>query len=201
MADVVRIRTVFTGVAGSPWYSNIHFGTAAGDPEALAASNTVRAFWFAIKGLMDDNVSVAVQPDVTVLDPFTGQVQRIENVPQTAFSGTDLASKLPPANQVLVTIRTGQYRNGRPITGKIFIPGLSINNNSDGVVKASSVTTILAAANSLLAGVPLSAELGVLSRAVPGQVLPPIPARTGAFTLAQSVSVGSQFSVLRSRRD
>lgn len=197
---MLRVRTIFSGVSGSPWYSNLFFDADGGAPEALAASNLTLAFWDALQSIIKENISVAVQPDVTEIDPTLGEIVGVENVPQSPFLALGAQDMLPPATQGLVTLRTGVYRTGRPVIGKIFIPGLIEQVSANGVLAPATVTTVQNAADALVAGVPGSAELVVWSRPKLTSVVPPalLP---GAAIPVVSATAASNFAVLRSRRD
>lgn len=197
---IQRVQTIFTGVSGSPWYSNLFFGTAAGDPEALAASNLVQAFWTDLRSLIKENIVCTVQPDVYEIDPFTGTIEGITNVPQTPLVCLGAQDMLPPSAQALGTLRTGVYRYGRPVIGKMFLPGFTELSLLNGTLTATAQATVQGALDDLVAGVPGSAELVVYSRPKFLGGDPPV-SRPGAASTVVSASVPAKFAVLRSRRD
>src|SRR3982750_3658664 len=59
--SIQRVRTIFPGVAGSPWYSNLYF---TGETQTLAdaATAATRAFWDSVKGYISTGISIQVQP-------------------------------------------------------------------------------------------------------------------------------------------
>lgn len=200
-STVLRVRTVFTGVAGSPWYSNLHWAADEDEPEAVACSNRTRAFWSGLAGLMGTAVQGDVESAVTRIDIVTGDVVSVEDVPQTPFAGSQSTDLLPLATQGLITLRTGAYRFGRPIVGKIFVPGFTEVSNTAGNVETSALATLNQSAAGLLTGEPATGRLAVYSRPrgrIEGAVIVTVP---GASSNVSSASAAAKWSVLRSRRD
>lgn len=181
-----RVRTVFTGVAGSPYYSNLYFtqegGTAA---QARAAVNT---FWEANKALITSNLKWSIENEVPLVDQVSGDVVGVDSDATSYVSqGTRSDTPIPYSNQVLARLRTGVYLGGKEIRGRIFIPGFTqISQNSDGVIgsAAAGVATNL---NALIANA--NAQLVVWAKS------------KGTYAVVNSGSVWNQFAVLRSRRD
>lgn len=181
-----RVRTVFTGVPGTPYYSNLYFTQEGGTvAQARAAVNT---FWEANKALITVNLKWSIELEVPIIDEVTGDVISVAAGTTTYTSqGTRTETPIPYSNQVLCRLRTGVFNGGREIRGRIFIPGFTqISQNSDGVVgtAAAGVATNLAAMiNSA------DAQLVVWAKS------------KGAYAVVNSGSVWNQFAVLRSRRD
>lgn len=180
-----RIRTVFTGVTGSPWVSTAFFGASGGTPsQAVTALGT---FWSAVDNLMDSSVSWSTLADVETVNSANGQVTAVTNTTPVAGGGGGGATGVPIAAQGLVRWRTGMYVNGREIRGRWFIPGLATGSNSDGVVTPASVTTMQNAAAALIADA--TSDLVIWSR------------KNHNEPSVVSASTWTQFAVLRSRRD
>lgn len=198
---ICRVRTVFTGVSGSPWYSNLYFGTAAGDPEALASHNLTAAFWGAMDGSISQDVDYTVQGEVYRIDEVTGEIESVESVAAVSASGTQTPDLLPTFTQGLVTLRTGVYRYGRPVIGKINIPGFTEAQSVDGRVDPASIAAFQGYVDDLVDGVPLSAELVVWSRPRVESLLPVPSVRPGASSTVTAGVMNPDFAVLRSRRD
>ena len=55
MATLARVRTIFTGPAGSPWYSNLYFDAATGT--AQNAADAAAPFWGAVDNLKKSTVA------------------------------------------------------------------------------------------------------------------------------------------------
>lgn len=180
-----RIRTIFSGVTGSPWVSTAFFNDTVGTPQDCV--DAVGTFWAAVDALMDSSVTWLTNADVETVDQTNGQVTAVTSTTPASGAGGGGALSLPIAAQGLVRWRTGDYINGREIRGRWFIPGLSTTSNTDGVVTPASVTVIQNAATALIADP--DTILNIWSR---------------ANNTARAVTSGSawnQFAVLRSRRD
>jgi hypothetical protein len=184
---MLRVTTIFTGVQGTPWYSNQYF-LGSTQEMAVAAQDAVFEFWSDLAGLIPTAVTAAVQPEVDDVDPVTGNVTATYVVPQQDVDCVGGAA-LPWAVQGLIRLRTGDFVNGREVRGRIFVPAPTAETNSNGVPSASYVTTMQTAATTLLTNAEPGGNLCVYSR-TNGQ----------AFEVSQ-VSAWNQFAELRSRRD
>lgn len=195
-----RVRTVFTGVAGTPWYSNIFYDAAAGyqGPDASAAVN---AFWTSLRPLISNLITIDVEDQVAVIEPATGQITDYQTAVRAPYNGTLNEGIAPAASQGLITLRTGVYRSGRPVIGKCFVPGLGRTQyDVYGRLLGTAVTSISTAANTLRTNTAggYIANWAVYSRPRRGQLGTPIP---GLVCPVSSVTVSSKPGVLRSRRD
>nr|CRY97797.1 hypothetical protein [uncultured prokaryote] len=184
---MIRIRTVFTGVAGSPYYTNMYFD-AADVAAAQDAHDLVLQFWDDIAGMRRSLLSGTVEGVVPVINPATGDITGSYGlVEKNVSAGGDSTDPLPPATQALLTLATGVYVGGRQLQGRTFLPGFGENANAaPGVLRSEYVATINAAAYDLLNTGP---DWVVWSR------------KNGAFEPIQSALVSPKWSVLRSRKD
>jgi len=181
-----RVTTSISGFSGGPYLSQMHFSEALG---ALAqdAADAVKVFWAAVDNLMANDLTWTVPGEVEQFDPANGNLTGIVAVTGGTGTGADATSYLPPANQMLIRWRTGTFVGGREIRGRTFIPGVTEAGTADGVLEASWQSTLLSAANALIADT--DSELQIWS---PTQ---------GATADVASASVWNQLAVLRSRRD
>ena len=179
-----RVRTVFTGVQGSPWLSTLYFGTSGTAADAVTA---VGVFWSAVDGLMASTVNWTTEADVEEIG-VGGDLISVDQTTPAAGSGSATASTLlPPATQGLIRWRTGAVFGNRELKGRTFIPGLTEGDSTDGLLTSASRTTIQNAASALIADV--NSALIVWSRRYAQQIL------------VATATVPEQFAVLRSRRD
>jgi len=185
MAELGRIQTVFTGVAGTPWYNSLYF--AGGVSLSPLSGPAVATFWDACASSMVNDVSWTVDPIVDIIDSDTGQVVDQGNWAGDSGIGVSTAEPLPWANQAVINWRTGFYFAGRELRGKTFVPALEQNANNSGVLLGTTVTDLLNAANGLISDP--SGTLQVFGRT--------------HFTTAPVLSAGvpTKIGVLRSRRD
>ncbi len=184
---LTRVRTVFTGVPGTPWYSNMFFDIELG--EIQLAADAVGAFWTDVASLMNNNVDWEVEDSVTVLNPENGEPVGVGSVTGDSGSGTGSGNMLARATQAYIIWNTGTWLGGRQIRGRTFLPGLVVGcSDGQGQVQPGVVLEIATAAAALLE-TPGNPTLNVYSRKN-GQSLPVI-----------SGQASNQFAVLRSRRD
>lgn len=181
---MLRVTTVFTGVAGSPYFSIMHFG-GVGQTGADAAVAAVGDFWTAIDQYMVTSLSWATEAEVENITPAGALQGVLVTTPETG-SGGDAGQGLPPATQGLIRWRTGVIVSGRELRGRTFIPGLA-ETASDGGPQGTFVTDANAAAAALAA--ESVGELVVWSRT------------HAAAHPVISGTLWSEFAVLRSRRD
>lgn len=178
-----RVRTVFSGVAGSPYYSNLYFGDSS---SASACVTVVDTFFTDMDGVISTELAWTVQGTVVTIDPITGDITSSEDVGGTNGFGDDAGEQMPPANQILLRWHTGEYINGRELRGRLFVPSPTIVSDDGGVVLSASRTQVQNAADTLIG----SGQNMLLWSKTHGE--------TRSVTTAD---VWEQFAVLRSRRD
>lgn len=187
---MLRVRTVFTGVPGTPWYSNLYFtGTTA--ENASTAHDLVAGFWAAVAPLMISDIDYVVESEVLSIDPATGDAIVAFNRTAATGSGGSATEWMPLATQALIRLRTGVFVDGRRVNGRVFVGGLTEAANDYSSPTSTVITTLTTAAEGMLGiGEPPEAPaLGVWTK------------KNGNIFPVNSVSVWEQFAVLRSRRD
>ena len=188
MTSISRVRTVFTGVAGTPWYSNMYFTWVSGQTQAHI--DLVEAFWTFLVGQIDTNVTATIESDVPVINDATGDITSVESGTAQFVNFTGGGNVLPQATQMLLNLNTGVYVGGRQLRGKVYIPGLiETAADADGLPNSGFQTAQVTAAVNLISG-----------SVTPGawRVFSPTHGTSAAI---QGVSAMSNFAVLRSRRD
>lgn len=178
-----RIRTVFNGVPGTPWYSNMFFDTDVA-VSAQDAMDAVVAFWNTVDASMVSTVSWFTESEVPL---FTnpGTIAGWETATSGSGNGVKTAGlALPWQTQALVRWQTGAVFNNRRVLGHTYIPGLSEDDNAGGLPTATLLNTVDAAAEAVV-------EAGLVIGSRVANVFYPT---TGS-------QLSSQWSVLRSRRD
>lgn len=186
MAEICRVRTVLTGVGGSPWYSNVYFERADRHQDAI---NRMTAFWSGLNAVISSAVTWTVQDEVAVIDEETGNITDFKTGEGDSSAGGGTADIVPHALQALVRIRTGVYVGGREVRGRLNVPGLIYGvMAANGNVASGTVDLITLAAQNLLNEIGDSQYAGVWSR------------KNGVFARTSSVSVWNQFAVLRDRK-
>lgn len=201
------VKTHWNGTSGGPGITQMAFQSQT-DPHtwdaaaAQTAVNAVRTFWAATANYLPDNISLVVDP---VVDVF--------NIIDAGLVGTYTAATAPTtvlgtspgsfnmAAGVKVTLKTGSILRRRRVHGGIFIvPSAGSIFDNDGVIGSSTVTAILAAANTLRTTMlTANAGLCVWSRPQPATV-DHIP-YDGAASDVTGFVMPSHGAILRGRRD
>ena len=184
MAQILRVRTVFNGVQGAPYYSNLYFDATA--ETGVTVTNAVTQFWQDIKAVICNDLTWEVEGDVAVIDDVTGEINDITAGTPSSSVGTDSADMAPLTTQGLIRARTGTFVGGREIRGRIFVPCPSEGSNLQGAPTSTYTADLTGAAGALR-----DAAVGwvIWSRAK-GQSAPVV-----------TVSTWGQWASLRSRRD
>lgn len=187
-----RVRTVFTGLVGTPWMSTFYFAEGAGTAQqAVAAAG---AFWTSVSGSnMQTGLAWSTEAEVVLIDSATGDPTSLANTTPVAGTGTGGSDPVPAQCQILVRWRTGIFlpssvpgKGPRELRGRTFIPS-SLESNNLGVVSAAQQTFYNGVANTLLSAA--NADLVVFS-----------DTKHSAAT-AVSASTWDKYASLRTRRD
>ena len=178
-----RVRTVFSGVAGSPYYSNLFFLNSGVSLQTQI--DAVAQFWNDMDLLITSDCTWTVEAQAAVIESTTGLLVDVEQGTAVNGAGGAAGASLPSATQLCINWHTGLFVSGRELRGKTFVPSLSTTVNSDGVPIASAISTAEAAGTALSQG----SDLIVFSRTHFAQ------------EFVTGVAVMNQFAVLRSRRD
>lgn len=183
-----RVRSVATGVAGTPWYSNMYFTWVTGTAQAHV--DLVRDFWTNCAASLDNSVTWTIEGDCAVVDDATNTIVGIDSVTSRTVTGSSSTSALPPATQALLNTLTGTFIGGRQLRGKVFVPGW-VTSVSDGLgaPNASLRTLLVTQGGVLISGSSSPGPWRVLSK------------QYGTSAVINAVSSPSKFAVMRSRRD
>lgn len=198
---IARIRTVFTGVAGSPAWSNFYFRNTVTQThlDAMATMWGVIDFW------QVDDVSWTIEDEVPVFDETDGTLLEVLQFTGSTGSGTSANEMMSPATQVLLRFPTGGIVNNRRVQGRVYIPYLQDGINANGVPESAARTQITAAYNDNLQAAAIRDTNAHVIWSRPFEPDPadpdPPPARAGSAHTVTGGNVWSQFAVQRSRRD
>lgn len=200
---MLRVRTLLTGVAGSPWYVNTyHFGSDQADADNATAR--VRVFWDTIKAKIVSGVTIQVQTDVADVAEVDGEITTYLSSPTLPVTATGSGLPLPFSNQALVRLGTDAVARGRRVQGRLLIPGYVTGESTfTGTPTAGSISSTNAAAAPLRTPGGTGA-LGVWHRPLYTPSvgsLPPVLIDPGQFHPATSAIMQPKWAVLRSRRD
>lgn len=185
---MLRVRTVFTGVQGTPWYSNFYFGGNT-EGEAAAASVATDAFWGRLAPNMCTPLVWEVEQDVPTINATTDEITENFVVAPQGGAAVNSNPAMPLAAQALLRWRTGDYVAGRELRGRTSIPYLANAYVTDGRPSAILLSSLTAAATSLLSESAGAGGFAVYSRT------------HHQWSLVNAGTPWTEFSVMRSRRD
>lgn len=187
MADLYEIRTTWTGVAGTPYYTTIR-GLLSG----AVTPEQMNGFW---KGLLanlapgvDNGLSATISPESRIIDSGTGKLVGVSTITGGFQAMTGPGDVLPPANQLLIRFGTNQVANGKRQQGSINIPGqLESNNDANGNPSAGLISSVKTYVQNML---DVTRGTWVIYSPT-----------NHSFATVQTVDVAPFWAVLRSRRD
>lgn len=190
---MLRVDTILTGLAGSPYFSRLYFEGAT-EEDANTVRDAVASMWTSLFTGVNPFVgrlTATVQGEVASMNPGSGDIQTVYVDDDIVVSpGSTTIAIVPNASQVLVRLQTGTFRGGRRVLGKMFIPCTRASGqDSDGNVTSTMQAGVKAAVDLLI---PVG--LGVWSR-------PSERFALGTLTPVTSTGVWSEYAVMRSRRD
>lgn len=184
---MLRVRTVWSGVAGAPFYSNHYFNAASGPDEAFEAKTSVGEFWTSLQGAIVNDLTAVVEGAVSVINPVNGDLTGVISGGAITVNATGTTDALPPFSQGLIHWGTDLFVGSRRLVGRTFVPGpLEANCDNDGSPSAAYVAALLIAGQMLIDS---SSNFSVWSRT------------HGVVASVTGQSAGTQFAILSSRRD
>lgn len=189
MATLLRVRSVTTGVAGTPWYNNTYFDETSGS--AADAIAKLEGFWVRAAPWLKNELTVTIDPEVAVFDTIAGKVTGYQEQTSNPIVGTSTADLLPRASALLFEFLTSEVQNGRKVLGKMFISGLTTSYN---VPASGTVLPVLATASATAwREEVLRTDVG------PRQVI--YSKRGGTAYPVRDVTTWGEWATMRSRRD
>jgi hypothetical protein len=200
--SISRVRTVFTGVGGSPYYSNLYFRGADASPVAA-----VNSMWASRVGNLRTGMTITTESEVAVIDEATGNITSYLSGSGGAAVGSSPGPYLPPATQLLLRLATAGLVNNRRVKGRVFVPGLDEGmSTNNGTVDATGAALFV---NSFTQMMDLVATNGspLVVWSKPFAPDPDRPAgeqpaaRAGSAHNVTAVTYWSQWAVQRRRRD
>nr|CRY97437.1 hypothetical protein [uncultured prokaryote] len=123
---LLRNHTVWTGIAGTPFYSTLHWLTdsVSGPDEVNAAA---AALWTGFAAYLPDTLDFQVEGTVEIIDPSLGVIIEQVSADNPTGSGAVGASGRTLeslGSQLQINLYTGQFVQGRQVRGKIYFPGI-----------------------------------------------------------------------------
>jgi hypothetical protein len=184
---LARVRTIWTGVAGTPAYSNFYFDadtTDAADFQAMVLET-----WDTIKTQIKEGVTATMVNPIPIINDGTGDVVDVAIGAGGSTSGTNTEDELPPMTSGLLQMHTGQFYGGRELRGRCFIPYPTRTLSSGGKPTSDYRGQLSDAFNGLL---------GISGANGAWRIFSPSKHVSNAVS---SISIWDQWGSLRSRRD
>jgi hypothetical protein len=201
VTSLARIRTIWSGVAGSPYYTNLYFTDNPSDPPGIQPyADAWFGFLSDLTTTMHSNVTAVIQDDVPIIDDVTGDLTGARTINGGTIDMQGAGDMLPPTVQLPVRLETGVVRDGRRLRGKFYLPcqieGLNdptgVPTNALIQLVQSSFTEFLTAADELRVWHrPRAASAGP----------PPVEARAGDSVIVSGGGPLPYWGSMRSRRD
>lgn len=160
MTDLVKVT--YTGGPSADWYSRFYLDRTLSST-AQDSVDTVKNFFTTLRTAITDNVTMHVDPVVTVVSPTTGEPTGLEQVTGYTITGAVSNDPLPLQTQGLIYWNTGVWIGGRQIRGRTFIPGPCEDaNDGDGNPVSGYLSTLASAASGFVT--PADGQPAIFSR-------------------------------------
>jgi len=195
---VLRVRTTFTGITGSPYFNQLHFVPNSAIEDVAAANAAITAakgFWTALAGSMSGNCNWTHLGTVDQINPDNGQLTGQLAGTQQTGAGSGGTTLLPQEVQGLFRWNTGFFVGGRQLTGHTYVPAVVQGACAATGQPATTMNTAATNAITALLVTPSTTKFVIWHR-------PKAPATSGGVvgTVLQG-ALQQKFAVLKSRRD
>jgi hypothetical protein len=199
--SLVRVQTIWTGVAGSPYYTNLYALGPLSNNNGSDMATAWRTFLQSLSGTLAAGLVATIDNEVLEFDETNGNVTGAGNTIQSPVSFTATGDQLPHSNQLLIRWSTNGIVHNRRVRGRTFLPGAVESQNSSG----GAPLPIL--------GTPVQSGLDAFLTTMWGRLRiwsqphvatvekPEPPTRPGSAWAVQGVTIAPFWAVLRSRRD
>lgn len=199
--SLVRVQTSWTGVAGSPYYTNLYVIGPLTTNNGNDLATAWHTYLLSLATLLRSPMVATIDAELLEFDETTGIVTGAGSTVQTPVTFSNLTDPLPPANQALLQWTTNGIVHNRRVRGRTNIPGV-MEAQSDVTGKPAPVigTPLLSGAQAMLT--TMSGRMRVWAQ--PLTLDPPDPKnpnRPGSAHAITGVTVAPYWAILRSRRD
>lgn len=185
MADIYRVRSIWSGFSGGPGVSTMFFLDVA------TAVASVHTFWTDLVGQFPDDVHIQVENSGDIIDDATGDLTGAWSADAVASVNGSSGGVYSAPSGAVVDWLTETITDHRRLRGRTFlVPVISDVYASDGTLDSGHMATILAAAEALVAAQSTSFVIWHRGSGSDGS--------NGLITAAR---VPDMAAVLRSRRD
>lgn len=150
MANLTRIRAIWSGMPTGLGYSAFHFSGSLEGASLNAAAAAVRALFQGFVGDLPSFMRVEIEPLASVFDDGgRKEAERVIGTLPAAVVGTaGTTAKVAAGVGACISWRTGRYSRGRPIIGRTFLVPLAVTAyDVDGTLNPGLVTALNTAAS------------------------------------------------------
>lgn len=148
-----RIRTNWSGIAGSPFVTTMMFDASVATPQEQA--DDVLAFWDGLQSHIQQDLSYTIDTVIDVVDPVTGNTTGVESVTSTLNAGLSASDPLPLGTQAYGITNTGVWQGSRQMRGRVYVPGCTETDSVQGGIESTFVDAILNGITGLSVGAGL----------------------------------------------
>lgn len=202
MAEILRVKTTWTGFQGAPGFTNLHFVALGGNPQtaehAQQATNDCLPFWNEVAGLLNNQVKLTIDSQVEVIESTTGDLVAVHpTTPHPVITGLDgSTSGFSGASGACITWNTGQVRGDRRFRGRTYVvPLAAAAYSNDGTLSPGAMSGLNAAASHLSSGFSGTIPFIVWGRPTA------VGVEDGFVATVQGHTIKDKAAVLTSRRD
>lgn len=201
--SLIRVQTVWTGVAGAPYYSNLYTLGPLTTSNGATLHSAWNTFLAALAPLLVTPMIATIDPELLEFDETNGNVTGAGSTTASVINFASGDHALPRHTQGLIQWTTAGLVHNRRVKGRTFIPGVTENQNgADGRPLPAFDTPVETALATFLS--TMSGRLRVWSR--PFVQTDPEkeeknPTRPGSAHAVTTGNVAPYWAVLRSRRD
>lgn len=200
-----RVRSVFTGSSGSPYYSNLYFLGPSGTQTVVTA---VVNFWTDLVTLIANDLTITVEGETAEINEANGDLVGFTPLTGATVQPTLTSPRMSRATQGLLQLRTDGIVNSRRVRGRMYVPGVCVASNLDGEPTATYISTLTAAYAARLQAAAVRDTNPHVIWARPFEPTPeqqqqpdPPPPRDGSAHLVQGWTTWNEWAIQRSRRD
>nr|CRY97405.1 hypothetical protein [uncultured prokaryote] len=188
MAEMWKIQTIVTGVAGSPYFIVGYFdATEISDQAAVAAWHSFTTNDSSALGIAQ-GATYTTGTETAIVESTTGLIVGFTATTPASITGSSTEPLCPPASQILVRWGTATVSAGRRVRGHTNLPLVKVSDlTSGGNLQAGEIADRQGNVTSLLAAA--GGSFVIYSRK--NRIAAPVV----------SGSVWNELAVLRSRRD
>jgi hypothetical protein len=200
--SLVRVQTVWSGVGGAPYYTNLYCIGPIATNNGNDLANAWHAFLISVNANLAGGMVATIQPELLEFNETDGTVTNAGSTTQTPVTMAGVGDHLPHMTQALIQWHTDGIVHNRRVRGRTFLPGVleSENSPTGDPAGVNLLTPLQTSINTLLS--TMTGRMRIWSREVDAaHATPTVPARPGSAWPIVTGTVSSKWGILRSRRD